>query len=112
MKSDRGWDFCEGGVMSEPKFTPGPWFIPDHASGFEIESSCNKQIAKTSQLYAVKQASDHDERRANAHLIAAAPELYEALEKLEGWFDSDSKESADKYLKKAKAARAKARGEI
>ncbi len=51
------------------------------------------------------------EPKSSAHLIAAAPELYEALEKLAGWFDSDSKEGADKYLKKAKAALAEARGE-
>jgi hypothetical protein len=63
--------------MIEPKFTPGPWCISDNASGFEIESACGKQVAQASQTCPVRQASDHDERRANARLIAAAPDLYE-----------------------------------
>lgn len=115
--------------MSEPKFTPGPWKVDIGRGDWGIPiTHCvyvgdsywdrDNQIAELHSIQpycagaSAKDIQQHVRARANACLIAAAPELYEALEKLEGWFDNDSKEGADKYLKEAKAARAKARGEL
>ncbi len=94
--------------MSEPKFTPGPWSVEGRYVGRMVGGEIDTCIAECFNHLSI----DRHNAKANAYLIAAAPELYEALEKLEGWFDSDSKEGADKYLTEAKAARAKARGEL
>lgn len=65
--------------MAETKFTPGPWesFNRDtcqviYAKGYE-RAIC--QVDSYSKGF----GPDRDERDANAHLISAAPELYEAL---------------------------------
>ena len=63
------------------KHTPGPWVVSDIASGFEIETTSGNQVAQTSEIYAARKPSDHDERRANARLIAASPEMLDILKK-------------------------------
>lgn len=68
--------------MSESKFTPGQWLVnADRQIG-----GCNGDIAITllsGTIVAVAFARRNpDEALANAHLIAAAPELYEALKTL------------------------------
>ncbi len=59
-----------------------------------------------------RRAIDAAEARANAFLIAAAPQLYEALVALmpEGWGDDDTMDHMP-GVKLARAAIAKARGE-
>ena len=59
-------------MSTETKWTPGPW----HSRGFPTISAGkgNGMIAKVFERY-----MDRAEREANANLIAAAPELYEAL---------------------------------
>lgn len=58
--------------MSDTKFTPGPW----HAKGYPtISATGGGLIAKVLPRY-----MDAAERKANANLIAAAPQLYAALE--------------------------------
>lgn len=84
--------------MSEPKFTPGPWLVMANQIGTqetEIASIC-----LTAQIRLPK-----DETKANAHLIAAAPDLYEALE----YCIKQIPEFGD--VPGIKAALAKARGE-
>ena len=83
--------------MSEPKFTPGPW-LPHLGYGpsSEIELYVDVDIPATKEDF---------------KLIAAAPELYEALEFL---LTCKHGEFCDHYReaeRKAKAALAKARGE-
>ena len=60
--------------MSEAKFTKGQWRHTNSASGrHQISGESGKQICA---MWNCK------ERDANAALIAAAPEMYEMLEKL------------------------------
>ena len=94
--------------MNEIKFTPGPWFSVAKLSGSENHRGF-KICTPTGWALADVQPADEDgiEGRANAHLIAAAPDLYEALEHiLEGSL------SLPRFAKdEAIRALAKARGE-
>lgn len=58
--------------MSEAKFTPGPWLVSELA-GFEVFASGFGRGELVAQVFMQPE---------NARLIAAAPEMYEALEKL------------------------------
>ena len=60
--------------MSAPQFTPGPWSIDGLALVVAPEP------AERGEYKAIAQVRHN--ARANARLIAAAPELYEALENL------------------------------
>lgn len=64
--------------MSEFKGTPGPWFVSEC---WDVESKVTGNM-----VAAVAGFEQSDEDRANANLIAAAPELLEALHDiLSGW---------------------------
>jgi len=88
--------------VSDTKFTPGPWIahetglarsgVPEHEIHWTDDGECVAEI-----VHGI----------ANAQLIAAAPELYEALTRCK--FDSLNMTFAD--LEFCKAAMAKARGE-
>jgi hypothetical protein len=58
--------------MSERKWTPGPWFV-----GKDLSIGPNGQGVSV-----IVAACDYDHADANAHLIAAAPDLYDALDNL------------------------------
>ena len=75
--------------MSETKFTPGPWvtkqaIAADNVGGFDwcvTQAGDSKIIAEVFQrVGGVQDFWDDRPVEANARLIAAAPELYEALE--------------------------------
>lgn len=72
-----------------PDFTPGPWYV-DTARQV---AGCNGDIAivkDNGTLVAVAYARRRpDETLANACLIAAAPEMYEALKKVLEVYDPD-----------------------
>lgn len=107
--------------MSETKFTPGPWF----ANGHEVlapddgdEDPWSVALASPCRGY------PNDQSRANARLIAAAPEMYEALDFLSAharervsdapeWRDDDTVQIVVTIgdLRRARAALAKARGD-
>lgn len=59
--------------MKTPQHTPGPWIV---RGGNVIESLSSINVAKAWM-------TDGEEECANAHLIAAAPELLSALEAIE-----------------------------
>ena len=63
--------------MSEEKHTPGPWETQTHISldRLEIRDADGRRIAECAMDFPMS-AKTHD---ANAHLIAAAPDLLEAL---------------------------------
>ncbi len=107
--------------MSAPMHTPGPWFRVPYGDGHDTviceDEAGNRRIA----FMALPGCRDQQERRkawreikANARLIAAAPELLAELEKaedfmsgLEGW---DLQDGIDEKLAGIRAAIAKAKG--
>lgn len=77
--------------MTKAKHTSGPWTVPEKFPS-EVERSDGKTVASCWHQHAVgKTVTLEDvapvslsESRANARLIAAAPELLEALERILG----------------------------
>lgn len=101
--------------MSEPKFTPGPWHIgtppPNGEQTIGTVAGLMVAVATTGQNMA-------EETKANAHLIAAAPDLYKALAHLEPYLDAIvcyastiEEHPPNGFILETKAALAKARGE-
>ncbi len=94
------------------KHTPGPWHAtvpPSSDIHFirNIDSDDAGQIAKVRVGPVLEQA----EALANARLIAAAPDLLEALECLQEWVDNCFQEYSDaEVCSVARAAIAKAEG--
>lgn len=99
--------------MSE-KFTPGPWRVeyPIGTEHAEIRDMDGRRIAVAIGVYPMRVKTED----ANAHLIASAPEMYEALLKCvsadptivtnrPGWMDYIAS------IEGARAALKKARGE-
>jgi len=81
------------------KHTPAPWHV---ANGVQIRSE-RDQIAKVWMMR-------HGEGKANAHLIAAAPDLLESLENCVELIELISPVEGDE-IRRARSAIAKARGE-
>lgn len=96
-------------MSTETNFTPGPWSLDnndvrDEAQAVESEATgCIVAEACT-----LDRPGDCE---ANAHLIAAAPELYEALEGIMRAEARDRVMPAGAEWDAARAALAKARGE-
>lgn len=102
--------------MAEAKHTPGPWFIP--RANFPTGSAGTSVWALGGDVLIAESPSKSlslEGRRANARLIATAPELLEALQDvLDEWVrdlidagEEDVEERA--YVKFARAAIAKAK---
>lgn len=98
--------------MTEPKFTPGPWNYKDT----EIISTHEKRGRPVSvvDLFGAMGGEDSD---ADAYLMAAAPELYEALADAEfimrkaGQIKGPMQDSFNRSASDARKALDKARGE-
>jgi len=91
--------------MSETKWTPGPWIFSGLSStGIGYVNA---------RLQTIAQAWDFPEAEANARLIAAAPDLLEALESAMRWIGSltDWEGAGDPDVDKWREALAKAKGE-
>lgn len=67
------------------KHTPGPWIVPDDGTIGTVADSQGRVVAQAQQVTSADRHTDHAERRANAQLIAAAPELLEACKKTITW---------------------------
>lgn len=65
--------------MKEFKGTPGPWFVDANGvqARWNVDDANGNSVALTHQLPNDK---DWSKRDSNTHLIAAAPELLEALQ--------------------------------
>ena len=94
--------------------TPGPWILttePTEVEGvnvhFSIDSHTHISICGGQSQEHMKDAIYEDECRANARLIAAAPELLEALKELVEYMAAAG---FDVSLDAARAAIAKATG--
>lgn len=102
--------------MSETKHTPGPWHAKRHEvihsdSGFTVAEIFDG-IRWIPALDDWQQTIDVDVSHANARLIAAAPELLEALEgALLCLVENCSGHEEEEVKAKAEAAIRKARGE-
>lgn len=94
--------------MSKPKFTPGPWVA-------EQDGGKGSWVKGVTGEWAALSCGDTDESaNANAHLIAAAPVLYAALDELVSTIIIDDDEGLATFLdpiQRAQAALAMARGE-
>lgn len=93
--------------MNRKQYTQGPWNVEAAQRGF-IVTALNGQY----DIAVVRNIGEQD-NKANAHLIAAAPELLEALKELatEEWRDDDDP-ILDRARCKARAAIAKAEGNV
>lgn len=99
------------------KYTPGPWEIGQFPDGFKLEVRANDGLVATVRGASGTKAMT----RANARLIAAAPEMLEALNKCEdvigtavlhGHLIDNPHSPVWEALREARAAIDKTRGEI
>lgn len=96
--------------MSISKHTPGPWTLDDRGYKYIVSKSGNGYITRdVCRLDGSTMAALAQE--ANARLIAAAPELLEALELLVDNPYRDGIESDERLRRIGRAAIAKAKGE-
>ncbi len=101
-------------MSAETKFTPGPWVInKTYATMLIITGQSDMDVCQVDAGYDsdLSQYSADDEEQANAHLIAAAPELYDALSGLLYHDENGIGEGYDEVIEAARLALAKARGE-
>ena len=107
--------------MSDTGFTPGPWVCGNRYSSMGVYTESGDVIANTrGSQRNFDRETQLAEQDANAHLIAAAPELYAAAELAlivaESWIHdqldgTNSLGEALVELNPVRAALAKARGE-
>lgn len=98
--------------MGAAKFTPGPWFASKH---LEPLGGCLSRLVMAIDTAVAEVLFDDEDdptAEANTHLIAAAPDLHEAVERALRHAENigiDSEGSS--YVNQLRAALAKARGE-
>jgi len=100
-------------VSEETKFTPGPWFCHYFGTGVggpEHTVSCATPDHITVAVIGKGLTGEFEEAEANVHLIAAAPELYEALDELDR-YSQDRDYLNSPCAVKVSNVLAKARGE-
>lgn len=64
--------------MKQFKGTPGPWFKNDQAIWNTVDGIKTHERVYVAEVMSMRESSE--KQQANAHLIAAAPELLEALQ--------------------------------
>jgi hypothetical protein len=111
--------------MSETKFTPGPWIVNNFREHYFVEVYAEKLRGHSNDRVALLNVDelgtydgDEDygraeiEAEANAHLIAAAPDLYEAVMTVVKNMPEPYCAITRAIDAQCRAALAKARGEI
>lgn len=101
--------------MGEAKFTPGVWVPFDNGTFWEVGPVSNKYkfIGKICNIHNAEHIGgiSQVEQVANARLIAAAPELYEALDNIiTATHNGFNIHQNSVLIAEARAALAKARG--
>lgn len=94
--------------MNNSEYTPGPWHVAPMSPTW-VGTKYSEHIASTDTF----DTEDEDEQKANARLIAAAPELLEALIAITNQLEriGDTREHKDgAFIRDARAAIAKATG--
>lgn len=97
--------------MSNPKFTPGPWIAVSRGCFGGTHEADVHECAKWDVDIDDGEFMRGNFRMEDAHLIATAPELYAALNRLIQSMDLDPKGGWSGAIIDAKNALAKARGE-
>lgn len=92
------------------KFTKGPWFVEQTIERDDVFLDICAEDSSVVSDVGVNGATE-EQRRANAALIASAPELYEALEQIAALYIDDRSSAMHKALCIANKALKKARGE-
>lgn len=94
--------------MSEAKHTPGPWHVDSSMAAYRVASDS----VVICELFGVAIPPQPAVEHANAHLIAAAPELLEALEEMVAMMDcGDEPGAGSEWHAKAVAVIAEAKGD-
>ncbi len=91
------------------KHTPGPWMLGDsdlRVSQFSIHGKTTNRHSTIARMVSMEHGMAIEEIYANAHLMAAAPDLLEALQNLE----NDDGRIPDHAWAMVQAAIAKATG--
>ena len=86
--------------------TPGRWLAWPGLYCWNVAAANGPRTFNVAKIN-----TDRAEQEANAHLIAAAPELLEACEALAHWDECWPSAALEGALRKARAAIAKAKGE-
>lgn len=101
--------------MSKAKFTKGEWIITEGFMGDTILTTKDRLNKSKSEIVTIEIVFSGEisiEQKANAHLIAAAPEMYELLEELEcSALNIEQTANNLAYRKMIRELLAKARGE-
>lgn len=95
------------------KHTPGPWIVNDwSSSGRSVRSKIGMHIASKRWGNDLTGQEYRDEMISNAHLIAAAPDMLDALQSLLSYFERPSDWCDVDPVDVIKTAIAKARGKL
>lgn len=94
--------------MPVTKHTPGPWFIDGNVIRGDKQRNGSISIACTLNIAYPYGRWSGESEQANARLIAAAPELLEALQDMVDYYGTAS--ASVEALHKARSAIAKATG--
>jgi hypothetical protein len=78
----------EQGTTTEASHTPGPWFVNADNSLLVENKNRLRSIAEIHDHSDTANEELTEEAKANAHLIAAAPEMLEALKHMAAWLNS------------------------
>jgi len=96
--------------MAQTKHTPGPWHVADSQTyAAEVRFTTVRRKEVTLARISTPQGR-RDQALANALLIAAAPDLLDALRDLWAWQGSVQESTSDALSEKVQAAIAKSTG--
>jgi hypothetical protein len=96
-------------MSDQPKHTPGPWFAKRAGDGRYFEWYVGRDGGNCSIAEDITDPVTRDPSEANAHLIAAAPDLLEALKMMmEGGLEGPTSQATETAL--AAIAKAEGRG--